>query len=219
MARYHIPARFRSGFNSLIELDNASLELLTNRLSNFPIGGGHYSLVDFLHDLPIANIDEIASTIYSFGNILIDRSKNIEDIANGLVKSYLADEDNNANPDKENHYITILVSIFISAVNVKISYKAMTLATDVPNIFRESNIICDIRMVFADDISDARRNAIISQQIKLVYSENGEEKVLYVNADRQDLESLRDQIDRAISKEKILKNDYSEVFNIIEIGD
>lgn len=219
MARYHIPTRFKEGFKTLIELDNASLELLINRLADFPIGGGQYKLIDFLHNLPIPNIDEIASTIYSFGYILTDRSKNIDDIATGLVQSYLSDDGGKGDPDKSNHYISTLVSVFISAANVKASYKAMILASDVQNIFRESSIISDIRPVFADDLSDSRRNAIISQQIKIIFTENGEEKYFFVNVDRQDLENLRDQIDRAITKEKLLKSDYSEVFNIIEIGD
>lgn len=219
MAKYAIPSRYRSGFKTLIELDATSLNLLTQRLVEFPIGGGPSQLVDHLHDLPIPNIDEVSTTIYSFGNILVDKNRDLLKISTELIESLIKYEDNNIELDNTQGLINNLLLVFESAKNIKTSFKAQALANDVPNIFRHSTILTDLRMVYPDDLEDSDRHAIVSQTLRIVYLNNDEDETIHITLDRKDLETLKTQIDRALAKESIIRNDYGSSLNIIKLGE
>ncbi|EOR95461.1 hypothetical protein ADIARSV_1377 [Arcticibacter svalbardensis MN12-7] len=216
MAEYSIPKSFEKGFRHLINLEHKDLIRISEKMNQFEVGGGPLEFQKFLRELEIDEIDEISKSIFSFGKLLLDNYGNYRPVVEGLLKAYIREYDNSfLNKDNED-IIQKLMIIFESSSKVKMSYKTMSLMSDVPNVFRESSILTDIRVVFNDDILDANRNAIISQQIKLIYIENTIEKALYLNADRFDLEELKGQIDRALLKEEVFRNEYSDKFKFVK---
>lgn len=219
MPQYSIPTRYRSGFKVLLELDRESLSLLTSKLRSFPIGGGPKQLIEFLHDLPIPNTDEVARTIYSFGNILLDKNRDISKISTELVEYLLQVDPEGLNTEKSEYYFENLVIILESAGTIKTSYKALALSSDVPNVFRQSTILSDLRLVFPDDLEDMDRHSVMIHQLRFIYTSSDEDKSFYISLDRKDLEILKGQIDRALSKEGIVNNDYGKFLNIIKLGE
>lgn len=219
MAKYQLPMRYRSGFKTLVELDSNSLNGLTDRLKTFEIGGGPKKLIEHLHDLPVPNIDEVARTIFSFGSILIDKNINVSLVATELVEHLIHNSDNDLDSSKNEFYVTNLIKVLDSSNNIKVSYKALALSSEVSNVFRDSTIITDLRLISAEKLEDKNRHTLISQQLRIIYTTDDRDKTIYLTLDREDLEILREQIDRALAKELMIRNEYSEILNIIKIGE
>jgi len=217
MAKYHLPTRFRSGFKTLIDLDINSVNVLIERLKIFEIGGGPKRLIAHLHDLPIPNIEEVARTIFSFGSILIDKKIDLPVVAAELVENIISTNQDGLDTAKIDSYITNLISILANCQSIKISYKALALSSEVTNVFRDSTIITDLRLISADKLEDKNRYTIITQQLRVIYTSDDSDKTIYLNLDRDDLETLREQIDRALAKEIMIREEYSTSLNIIKI--
>jgi hypothetical protein len=67
-------------------------------------------------------------------------------------------------------------------------------------------------------LNQSGRYALITQQLKLVYNDSSENRIIFINLDKNDLHKLKEQIERAIAKEEILKKDYDGTYSFIEIG-
>ncbi len=76
-------------------------------------------------------------------------------------------------------------------------------------------IITDLRLVFKDDVNDKNRAAIILHKLYLEYKNNDLDKELHLTLDIEDLNKLKLQIENAIVKDQILRDDYKEVLNFI----
>lgn len=220
MAKYFIPQRFKEGFKLLLSLNDESTKILISKLNDFEVGGGMVTFRNFMHSLPIVNIDDISETIFSFGGLLNNKDGDDDkQIANDLIDSLNLDSEETLDKDKRNDYLERLLVIFENSQNIKISYKALMLSNDVPRIFNESKIISDIRVIFGDEIESDKKFAVVSHQLKIDLIEDSREKSIHINMDIEDLKKLRNQIDRAFVKDALMKQEFSPVINFINTTD
>lgn len=217
MSKYFIPDSVREGFESLVALSAAHLNLIIKKMDEFNIGDGPTDFYELLSPLNVPNIDEISKTIFSFCSLLIDNNDNPRSLAEGLVDAFLAESDVKAKTKNKEKIIERLLNIFESSRKLKTSYKLYALSGEVQNAYRDSLIITDIRVAFNDSLEEGDRNAIITHQLKLEFSKNSKRAELFINLERADLEELKTQIDRALEKENILTKDYGNVFKFIQI--
>jgi hypothetical protein len=82
--------------------------------------------------------------------------------------------------------------------------KGMALLRDHPCHFNAARIITDARPIFLGDVGKGPESFLVRHTLKLEVRENGEEKEWYLALDSDDLERLRNAIDRALAKEKTL---------------
>ena len=217
MAKYFIPHIFKDGFRLLIGLDFKSIQEIGTRMADFHPSKGPNDFHEHMKVLNISGINEISRTIYSFANLLLDHQASHKVIAEGLLNAYISESEDTKRIKNPNEIISNLIFIFENAKSVKLSYKGLTLMLDVPAIYRESSIITDIRLVFNEDLEEKNRSAIITQQLKLIYSDNENEKSFYLSLDKSDLEDLKLQIERALKKEAIMRTDYFETFTFLTV--
>jgi len=82
--------------------------------------------------------------------------------------------------------------------------KAIGLQRDGERLYCDSKILSDIRPVFLSDASMRPRGAVITHTLKIGYHEGKEHKEFFVVLDMEDLEELRDVIERAHVKSQTL---------------
>jgi len=63
------------------------------------------------------------------------------------------------------------------------------------------------------------RHAIMLHQLRVIYTSSDIDKSFHLSLDRKDLETLRNQIDRALTKENIVVTEYSKHLDIIKLGE
>lgn len=207
---FRIPNNFVAGFEILHELSIDDVNEIASIIHHVPPGIGPRSFNSFLKSkFDKIQVSELSSTIYSFGNLLLNSKKSKEEIAQGLSNSFFDEidiENDNMLQDK------ILV-ILNSAENLKQTFKAIDLISDNDIIFSNGRIFSDIRLLFEESIDSysTKRKAVIIHRLKLESNKNGDNKDYYFALDSSDLVKMKDLIDRAILKDSQIKNDYSNI--------
>ena len=218
MAKYSIPDIYKDGFKALVNLDITDINLIAKQMLTFKVGGEPKAFTEHLKELPINSIEDIADTIFSFVGLLIEDKQDIKQIASDLVIAYNSDFGSKDSELITNEGVEKLFILFENSSQLKLSYKALTLASDFKNVLKSTSILSDIRVVFNDDINDMNRHSIIYHQLKIEYSTKSERVTEYFALDLKDLENLKNQVDRALLKQQLLTQDYKEALNIIQIS-
>lgn len=218
MARFEIPEPLIPGFTSILELDDNQFNNLIIDINQFPAGASKNSFEEKIK----GNIDTkdyaiLAETIFSFGSLLFNNNSDpVDSLAEEIAKIY--SEKIDLTEDKLNKLINRLQNIFNSAGQFKITFKAINLLLDNDNIYRNSRILTDLRFVFDNDIADKSNCAVVIHRLKIEYQSNEDNKFFYFSLDNKDLLDLKEQIDRAVKKEKSIMENHSSI-DFINIRD
>lgn len=85
------------------------------------------------------------------------------------------------------------------------SMKAWTLIDEYDKVFLEAKVLSDIRPVFDDELKNPLRASLVLHTIKIIHRHNGRREPIFITADAEDLELLREQVERALEKDRALK--------------
>jgi hypothetical protein len=213
-----IPPEIVPGFKSIIKLSKKSVQQIVDYLIEAKVSSNPN---DFLREL-----DNFIKS-----NLQIDNSKGIvETIASfiELIKedSYEKVSENLANSFKELHAPNIsekdftslrnnLEQIIKATSNLELSLKAYSLlGSENKNIYQRSKVVSDIRLIFNKEFDKKNRKAVLVHNLHITYKSNSKNKNFFVALDLEDLKSIQLQIERAIKKDTIIKNEYKD-FEII----
>lgn len=94
---------------------------------------------------------------------------------------------------------------FFDVESLSVPQKVISVLRDHEYMFCKARIITDIRPVFGSDIEQGPTAAVIVHMLKISYHEGDDIKDFYLAMDTGDIQSLRDILDRADAKAKILK--------------
>jgi len=204
MIKFQIPDVFFTGFTAISQLTTENVGKIANLLREVPVG---ISLPDFQEifeksDFPGLN-PEIAETIFSFGGILAnkDTEENIRELALGLSHAYQEKKGGKVSGKVTDQLNQNLLTIFKNAENLKKTFKAMQLLSANAQIYRESTILTDIRLLFDDVVEKAPECGVVLHQLKIEYVENEELKSFFVCLNNEDVIGLIDNLKRALKKE------------------
>jgi hypothetical protein len=87
-----------------------------------------------------------------------------------------------------------------------IGAKALALMQEHERTFCQARIITDIRPVFGSEVSKPPRAVVVAHTLRISYHEGDERKDFYVALDSDDIESLRELLDRADAKARSLED-------------
>jgi hypothetical protein len=218
MSRFSIPKSQHNGFKSILTIDEEIFSQILGRMELFKVGGTHEEFRDLFQNLKHSEISEISSTIFSFGALLNNSSLSYDVLSKELLESFQTEFEPPLELDIDQS-LERLTQIFTSSGNIKLTFKALELYTNVQNAYRDSSLITDIRIVFNDDLSTAERHAIITHQLQLTYNDGADDKQLFLGVDEVDLLKLKGQIERELEKHKLIGNDYRSSFNFINLNE
>jgi hypothetical protein len=86
-----------------------------------------------------------------------------------------------------------------------VTSKVLGVITDHDHVYCRSRVLTDIRPVFSTSVSDPPAALVVVHTLRLTYHSGGETHGFYVALDAADLEDIREQLDRAVEKEKSLR--------------
>jgi hypothetical protein len=212
MPQINIPENVFPGFVEIAKLSKEQSKKFSSYLSNMPIGINFNKVFDEINDylfsqLNVKSSRNIVQALISFGKLL-ESDYIREDLANELTNSFKESSPIKINEEEVESLKSNLSLIFKNSHRLKLTLKAVKLAYENENIFTESKIISDVRLIFNEDLKDKNRNAIILHRLHLVFKRNKKNEDLFITLDLHDLRELKEDIERAITKEEIIKEDY-----------
>ena len=115
------------------------------------------------------------------------------------------------------------LSVILKNCNsIRQTIRAITLNRDNEEIFKEAKIISDIRLIFQNDIKEKNRDALIIHRLRKLITYRIDDEIQHQNVhfftlDSADLIKLKEQIERALEKEKQIISSYENIISFIEL--
>jgi hypothetical protein len=215
MAKINIPKDVLPGFSLLASLDSEQIGKLSSYLREMPIEGKLNDLGEFLTtELAISSSIEIVKTIVSFTELLEKPNVDFNELSTNLVDAY-KERENETDADTLEALKQNLLEIFRNSKQFRLTIKAKRLISENDNLLQESKIVTDLRLVFDEDLENKKRNAIIIHRLQFDFRTQNESKSIFFSLDIEDLNKLKEEVERAIKKENIIKNDYEDILGFV----
>ena len=220
MAKYRIPEPYKPGFELIAKLTEEQVIVIKSALIDIPIGFGPEETAKSLEgktDFKSSELRSMLSTIFSLISLNIREEIEKDEFINDIVTSY--DEINTElSEDKREKLIGYLQNFLEADGQIKHTIKAAILLRENEKIFIESRVLSDIRIVFEEKIENPKQCAVIIHQLKIEYHENGEPKEIFVALNTEDLKQLKETANRAIEKDKLIRNNTYKEISFIELN-
>lgn len=208
MTRLDIPDLYKDGLVRILNLDDEHYEKLLSALKETPLTLNFGKFKDLVaSQVPdIEALDDILDTVLSLYNALVRLDFTLEIFVDELCQAAENKEDEQLKITDTNR--TIFKDRLFKILDISSStdlLKAADVRSDHVNVYQEARILTDIRTVFAPNIEDDPRGAVIVHNLKICYYEGKERKDFYVAMDDNDTETLAEILGRATQKSKKLR--------------
>lgn len=213
MAKISIPDEVREGFVIISEMKINDLNALAEILVGIDAGEKMDDVVLRLSEVFDSKSRILLKTIVSFVGLLEKDDSTAQEVSENLAESFFEN-----NPD-EKEGKTLLINNLnvilsnIDSLNKNLNSRRSTY--DNESLLRSSKLITDLRILFQDDLSDKNRDAIIIHKLHIEYENNFSDKQLYFTLDLKDLNRLKSEIEKAIEKDQIIREDYKNNLKIL----
>jgi len=219
MANYSVPSIYIPGFEVIIKLDAIQIDSLSHIISDIKVGERFDSLIERikvrLESLSEIDASNIIRSLVSLVEIFDSTNRDIPKFTKDFSEAYLQSNPSASLNDKEKLEIN-LSKLLTKYDSIRITSKAIDIIQENQVNFRKARVISDIRLVFDDDLDGVRKYAVVVHNLKLECYNSNREIDFFAAMDLSDLKSIRDVIDRAIEKDRIIRQAKHEL-DIIDI--
>jgi len=216
MATISIPEKVYPGLRIISELDDIEINKVIQFLNSLNVGENLETLAKELNDIVGEDkADFLFQAILSFSRLIEYDEVNLQDVANNLTFSYFELTNIKSTKPKTKKFTDNLVKILSNYSNLKLSINSRKNSLYNENNLGKSKMLTDIRLVFDDELDNKNRIGIILHKLYLEYQRNGEIQELHLTMDMKDLKKLKNQIEKSILKDELIRNDYKENLSFI----
>jgi hypothetical protein len=219
MTTYIIPKVYIPGFENIAKLDDDELRLFAKIISDMEVGENPENIViNASNKLPSFSEDAIRDmvrSLVSLVDIFETAGRDIEIFTTGFAESYIL-----SNPKASREDVVVikknLSSLLEKYDSIRITSKIRDVIFENQNNLKHTRIVSDIRLVFDENLENEKKYSVVVHSLKLEYTSGEESKEFFVAMDLSDLKKMKDVLERAIEKDRIIReNKY--VLNFIDI--
>jgi hypothetical protein len=211
MAEITIPEPYESGLAIIVGLSDDSVRELVSTLQITPTKLFPYTLAhEIAHkvqSIPVEDLSEVIETLQSLylTRVLheVPADEMADDIAEAATENGLSERLRLSGLDREKfkQRLTTLLSI----ESLEILAKALGILRNNQNVFHEARIITEIRPVFGTNVEALPPAAVILHMLNITCHGTDGHKEFFIALDTDDIDVLRDVVDRAETKAESLK--------------
>ena len=221
MINIQIPEIFIPGFSLLANTSKDEAVAIGAFLKSIPKGTGNKTF-EGLFNSSFSKFEDsnLAATIYSLASfkssdLQDETSKSLASIISNAYKEQLEDGDQES-IERLSENLEIL---FNNLENLYDTIKAIRLLYEGGRVYKSAKVVSDIRLVFNDEIEAANRAGLVIHNLKFTVEENNENKEYYFSLDTTDLIKLKECIERAEQKDKLIREQYAGSISFITISE
>jgi hypothetical protein len=208
-----LPGDFWDGFEPFLKLNTDKKKQLIEEVSNIDFKISEEIVSVFLAEKIGIPKDEIGNAIQHFAGLIIIKEASqveiaqfIQDIITGLLQIYKERTDLSINSEE----MTNLLQVILNTGNkFYVTVKSKELNQERERLLSNVRILTDLRPVFTDGESCDFKKISIIHTLKVVYQEGDKSHERFFAIDNIDLRKIKSQVDRALEKEKKLKEKFN----------
>jgi len=211
MANFSIPDRYKQGFKLLIKLDQNSRDSLVSQLKTTKdiIDTDKLSTKLKISTLKENEVKQILDAISSMFLFKESTGYSTDEFTSELKDALYATKVKQLEPDKEiESFIRELLNL--TDIPFYLNAKAKHLAHENNYTILDSRIFTDIRPIFTEDKDCNLKGYVVQHNLKLEYREGFEFKDAYFSLDKDSLDKLKRNINRAETKEKVIRKELKD---------
>lgn len=222
MVRFQIPPPYLPGFEIIRNLSPEEVKMLTDFLEKIDVGIGPQTfgkeIEEAFKEYKKFN-RELYTTVYSLGSFRVYQREKFtdEELAEAIKQSFIVQSASTSPVEEKDRLYENLLLLLKSIFKLQITFKAFSLASERESVYRNVRIVTDIRPLFNENLADSSRYSLVTHQLKLTVEENDESVDYFFGLNLTDLKKLKDQIERAIEKENLIRDNYKDQISFITI--
>lgn len=203
------PSQFIQNLAALSQMSAKVLGDLQNQLAN-SAGTNSVPAADKTQPLSALEVFQFLAQVYRHQTSLADKpikaKAYIEDLLNQLELQLHFEHKESLNSDIRNSLSSLLETALFADRPLGLMFKSNDLKTFYPQNFSRVQIVSDIRPLFSSDDSTATPvAAMITHSMRISYQRKiGEFDDFFVGLETEELLELKECVDRALDKSKIL---------------
>ncbi len=172
-----IPERVLPGFKEISDLSKEQAKQFASYLNSVHVRINFDEFFDDINEylfseLNIKSSKKIVEALISLTDLLEPTDIDLKDLAAQLAESFEEVSPTKLSEEQMDSLRANLFLIFEKSQNLRLTLKAITLAYESDNIYRESKVISDVRFIFNDELKDKNRNAMILHRLHIVIKNN-----------------------------------------------
>ena len=209
MARVRVPDRHRPVFSILLGWSEtqrnefvAALAALAPNLSITNLASALSAHSPFSEEQADVVIEMLTSMLSA-----TQAATSVDDFVSRLCADLSSGSDATLQPKNGNwrSFESFLKNLLTCNDVLRLAAKTREVRAEHEHVYCHSRILTDIRPIFQDDVHQSPEAATLIHMLKIMYHDADSHKECFFALDDQDLRQLRDQVDRAINKEKTLQ--------------
>jgi len=211
MAEITIPEPYQAGLATIVGLSDDSVGELVSALRAIPTKLFPYTLAhEIAPSVQSISVDDLSEVIETLQSLYLTKIYHevpadvmADDIAEAATENGLSEHLRLSGLDREkfkNRLATLL-----SIESLEILAKALGILRNNQNVFHEARIITEIRPVFGSNVEEAPPAAVVVHMLNISCHGTDGHKEFFIALDTDDIEVLRDVVDRAETKAESLK--------------
>ena len=214
MGSLTIPANFQPGLKAIAEISEESFDELLEFLARItpPIDLRLQTLSSLalrqIRSVSGAELRKIIRTLVALYSVRASSDASLEDFVGDVARAMerAAREDAEPNPYAGTQFKDRLLRL-LGFPALDAASKALYLQAEHERTFCDAKILTDARPVYLGAPTDSPQSAVVTHTLRLAFHEHesGGLKAIYIALDGDDINKLRDLLDRAQQKAKSLR--------------
>ncbi len=207
-----VPEQVFPGFKIINELNDNQLTDLIEFLKTFDIGKYYGDIANELSEILKIDGDDLLRTLLSFTGL---SETDVAILSKNLAESYKELSRVGINSKETNKLKANLLQILSNFERVQLADKVREYKVENSNNFREFKLLTDIRFMQDDENPEKGKYGIILHKFYIEYQNSIPRNELHLHVAIEDLIELKTEIEKAIERDKTLRESFSGDIKLI----
>nr|WP_294860557.1 hypothetical protein [uncultured Fluviicola sp.] len=213
MAKILVPKEVFPGFKIIKDLTDSQLDNLIDYLNKVEVGRFFGDIASDLSDILKADGDALFRTLLSFTELFSAENEDVSILSKDLAESYKELSSININSKETDRLKANLLTILSNFEKIRLTDKAREYRIENSNNFRDFKILTDIR--FMESEGSNEKYGIILHKLFIEYQNANPINELHLHIGLPDLIELKTAIEKAIERDKNLRESSLADFKLI----
>lgn len=209
MASIKIPERYESGLAIILFLSDESTAELISVLQSAPPKIFPMSLSEEIapkvQSISISDLHIVIETLQSLYYTKLHQDISPSDMSEDVWEAMEKTKKYKLSDQEWEQFKGRLVNL-LSIESLNVLAKALAILRNNERVFHDARIITEIRPIFGSTVEASPTAAVILHMLNITYHREGRIKEFHIALDTDDLEALREAIDRAETKANTLRS-------------